>query len=109
MSRDRRKHSPAFKANVLLEVVKGDEIVARLDAKYEAHLAYTDLKETVHRLDERFLYGHVTDGKSHRPYVRPEQVAARLLELEVHLMSRFGNLAVYGGEENRPAEGGLSL
>ncbi len=37
MSRDRRKHSPAFKAKVLLEVVKGDEIVARLDAKYEAH------------------------------------------------------------------------
>ena len=55
----------------------------------EAHMAYTDLKETVHRLDERFLYGHVTDGKSHRPYVRPEQVAARLLELEVQVAWPF--------------------
>ena len=50
----------------------------------EAALAYTDLKETVHRLDERFLYGHVTDGtKRRRPYVRPEQIAARVLDLEV--------------------------
>ena len=35
MSRDRRKHSPAFKAKALLEFVKGDETVAHVDAKYE--------------------------------------------------------------------------
>ena len=33
----RRKHSPAFKAKVALEAVKGDETVAQLAARYEVH------------------------------------------------------------------------
>ena len=33
----RRKHSPAFKAKVALEVVKGNETVAQLAARYEVH------------------------------------------------------------------------
>ena len=37
MSQGRRKHSPAFKAKVALEVVKGEETVAQLAARYEAH------------------------------------------------------------------------
>ena len=32
MSKERRKHSPAFKAKVALEVVKGEETVAQLSA-----------------------------------------------------------------------------
>ena len=35
MSKGRRKHSPAFKAKVALEVVKGEETVAQLAARYE--------------------------------------------------------------------------
>ena len=35
MSQGRRKHSPAFKAKVTLEAVKGQETVAQLSAKYE--------------------------------------------------------------------------
>ena len=37
MSKERRKHSPAFKAKVALEAVKGEETVAQLAARYEVH------------------------------------------------------------------------
>ena len=37
MPKDRRKHSPAFKAKVALEVVRGEETVAQLAARYEVH------------------------------------------------------------------------
>ena len=33
MSKQRRKHSPAFKAKVALEAVKGEETVAQLAAR----------------------------------------------------------------------------
>ena len=37
MSPGRRKHSPAFKAKVALEALKGQETVAELAARYEVH------------------------------------------------------------------------
>ena len=37
MSKERRKHSPAFKAKVALEAVKGEETVSQLAARYEVH------------------------------------------------------------------------
>ena len=37
MSKRRRKRSSAFKAQVALEAVKGDEMVAQLAARYEVH------------------------------------------------------------------------
>ncbi len=37
MSKERRKHSPALKAKVALEAVKGEETVAQLTARYEIH------------------------------------------------------------------------
>ena len=37
MSQGRRKHSPAFKAKAALEVLKGQETVAQLAARYEVH------------------------------------------------------------------------
>ena len=36
-SKERRKHSPTFKAKVALEAVKGEETVAQLAARYEVH------------------------------------------------------------------------
>ena len=37
MSKERKKHSPSFKAKVALEAVKGEETVAQLAARYEVH------------------------------------------------------------------------
>ena len=37
MSNERRNHSPAFKAKVALEAVKGEETVAQLASRYEVH------------------------------------------------------------------------
>ena len=37
MSQGRRKHSPAFKARVALEALKGQETVAQLAARYEVN------------------------------------------------------------------------
>ena len=37
MSKGRRKHSPAFKAKVALEAVKGEEAVAQLAGRYQVH------------------------------------------------------------------------
>ena len=37
MSRGWRKHSPAFKAKVALEALKGQETVAQMAARYEVH------------------------------------------------------------------------
>ena len=37
MLKGRRKHSPAFKAKVALDAVKGEEAVAQLAARYEVH------------------------------------------------------------------------
>ena len=37
MSKERRKHSPSFKAKVALEAVKGELTVAQLSARYEVH------------------------------------------------------------------------
>ena len=34
MSRERRKHSPAFKAKVALEAMKGEQTVAELSARF---------------------------------------------------------------------------
>ena len=37
LSQGRRKHSPAVKAKVALEALKGQETVAQLAARYEVH------------------------------------------------------------------------
>jgi transposase len=37
MRRPRRNHSPAFKAGVALEALKGEKTVAELAAQYEVH------------------------------------------------------------------------
>ena len=37
MSKKRRNHSPAFKARVALEAVKGEQTLSELSARFEVH------------------------------------------------------------------------
>ena len=37
MSKERKKHSPSFKAKVAFEAVKGEETAAQLAVRYEVH------------------------------------------------------------------------
>ena len=37
MKKNRRKHSPSFKAKVALEALKGEETIAELASRYEVH------------------------------------------------------------------------
>ena len=39
MKENRRKHSPAFKAKVALEAIKGEETTAQLASRFEVHPA----------------------------------------------------------------------
>ena len=44
MSKGRGKHSPAFKAKVALEAVRGQETVAQFAARYEVHPGQTQAR-----------------------------------------------------------------
>ena len=37
MAQTRRNHSPAFKAKVALETIKGEETIAQLSSRFEVH------------------------------------------------------------------------
>jgi transposase-like protein len=37
MKRNRKKHSPSFKAKVALEALKGEETIAQIASRYEVH------------------------------------------------------------------------
>ena len=65
MSKERRKHSPTFKAKVALEAVKGEETVAQLAARYEVHPGQIQAWEEVlvGRSGRRSLVGTKTNTR----------------------------------------------
>ena len=73
MSKGRRKHSPAFKARVALEAVKGEETVAQLAARYEVHPGQIQAgkKALVEGASGVFGNGKETEGQERRRPGRP--------------------------------------
>ena len=68
MSKGRRKHSPAFKAKVALEAVKGQDTVAQLAARYEVHPG--QIQAWKKALTEGAV-GVFGNGKEQRPRTTP--------------------------------------
>ena len=63
MSQGRRKHSPAFKAKVALEALKGQETVAQLAARYEVHPGQIQAWETALAEGASGVFGNGKDQK----------------------------------------------
>ena len=69
MSQGRRKHSPAFKAKVALEAVKGEETVAQLAARYQIHPS--QIQAWKKALTSGAAPACSATGKSRRPVATP--------------------------------------
>ena len=64
MSQGRRKHSPAFKAKVALEALKGQEMVAQLAARYEVHSGQIQAWNKALAVGASGVFGNGKDQKS---------------------------------------------
>ena len=96
MSQGRRKHSPAFKAKVALEAVKGEETVAQLAGRHQVHPSQIQAwKKAPHRGCRRRLRQRSgPEGQERRradrpsvPGDRPAEGGAGFLGGEVRSMS----------------------
>ena len=86
MFKGRRKHSPAFKAKVALEAVKGEETVAQLAGRYQVQIPGSPepdsgLEEGPHRWRRRRLRQRSgPEGQERRRADRPPVPADRPIE-----------------------------
>ena len=65
MKQTRRQHSPAFKAKVAMEAIKGEETIAELAHRFEVHPSQINKwkKELVEGAAGIFSVGHDNRGK----------------------------------------------
>ena len=64
MSQGRRKHSPAFKAKVALEALRGQETVAQLAARYQVHSGQIQAWKKALAEDASGVFSNGKDRKS---------------------------------------------
>ena len=70
MSKERRKHSPAFRAKLALEAVKGEETMAQLAARYEVHPGQAWEKALADGAADAFGNGEEQKGRDNRRLLR---------------------------------------
>jgi transposase len=95
MRRPRRNHSPAFKARVALEALKGEKTTAELAAQYEVHpTQITSWKnELLQRATE--MFGGAAAAESAADREKVHELHAKIGELTVerdflaHALGRF--------------------
>ena len=72
MSKERRKHSPSFKAKVALEAIKGEETVVHLAARYKVHPGQIQAWKNAYTARIRALLNlHFANSNTLGPNVRP--------------------------------------
>ena len=83
MSQGRRKHSPAFKAKVALEALKGQETVAQLAARYEVHPGQIQAWKKALAEGASGVFGNGKDQKSRNDKSRKDAALVARLYQEI--------------------------
>ena len=83
MSQGRRKHSPAFKAKVALEALKGQETVAQLAARYEVHPGQIQAWKKALAEGASGVFGNGKDQKSRNDKSRNDAALTARLYQEI--------------------------
>ena len=93
MSQGRRKHSPAFKAKVALEALKGQETVAQLAARYEVHPGQIQAWKKALTEGASGVFGNGKDQKARNDSALIARLYQEIGQLKVErdfLAERFG-------------------
>ena len=100
MSKGRRKHSPAFKARVYLEAVKGEETVAQLAARYEVHPGQIQAWKKALVEGASGVFGNSQEQKAKNAATPVARLYQEIEQLKVErdfLAERSGPATEYGG------------